>query len=373
MDRIEEIRAKIGECDDIIIEQLAVRMSHIQEIISYKKATGIPILQPEQEKKQTDALAEKLGDNEFEEEILDIFKYIMKNSRRIQAKSLFDYNIFLIGFMGAGKSTIAGELKDKLEMDRVEMDQMIVEKQGMSISEIFDEYGEAYFRNLESNTLIELQKRKQTIVSCGGGVVMREENTDHMKKNGRVVLLTAKPETIYERVKDSDERPILNDHMNVEFISSLMDKRKERYEAVADITVAERSAKEISLRDHLIDRILTEIPYVRLNGDRHDRLPNNVNVCFRYIEGESMLILLDQAGVCASSGSACTSGSLDPSHVLLAIGLPHEIAHGSLRLTLSEKNTVEEIDFVVDELKKIIERLRSMSPLYEDFVKKQNK
>ena len=118
---------------------------------------------------------------------------------------------------------------------------------------------------------------------------------------------------------------------------------------------------------------LTEIPYVRLNGDRHDRLPNNVNVCFRYIEGESMLILLDQAGVCASSGSACTSGSLDPSHVLLAIGLPHEIAHGSLRLTLSEKNTVEEIDFVVDELKKIIERLRSMSPLYEDFVKKQNK
>ena len=151
-------------------------MSHIQEIISYKKATGIPILQPEQEKKQTDALAAKLGDNEFEEEILDIFKYIMKNSRRIQAKSLFDYNIFLIGFMGAGKSTVAGELKDKLEMDRVEMDQMIVENRGMSISEIFDEFGEAYFRNLESNTLIELQKRKQTIVSCGGGVVMREEN-----------------------------------------------------------------------------------------------------------------------------------------------------------------------------------------------------
>ena len=223
MDRIEEIRAKIGECDDIIIEQLAVRMSHIQEIISYKKATGIPILQPEQEKKQTDALAEKLGDNEFEEEILDIFKYIMKNSRRIQAKSLFDYNIFLIGFMGAGKSTIAGELKDKLEMDRVEMDQMIVEKQGMSISEIFDEYGEAYFRNLESNTLIELQKRKQTIVSCGGGVVMREENTDHM---------------------------------NVEFISSLMDKRKERYEAVADITVATDGKNVTQICEEIISKLI---------------------------------------------------------------------------------------------------------------------
>ena len=121
--------------------------------------------------------------------------------------------------------------------------------------------------------------------------------------------------------------------------------------------------------DHLISRVMEEIPYAKLNGDKVKRLPNNVNVCFRFIEGESMLILLDQNGVCGSSGSACTSGSLDPSHVLLAIGLPHEIAHGSLRLTLSEKNTMEEVDFTVDKLKGIIERLRSMSPLYEDFVK----
>ena len=142
---------------------------------------------------------------------------------------------------------------------------------------------------------------------------------------------------------------------------------------LAKENMEERSAKEIALRDHLIERILKEIPYTRLNGHRTDRLPNNANFCFRFIEGESMLILLDQAGICGSSGSACTSGSLDPSHVLLAIGLPHEIAHGSLRLTLSEKNTMEEIDYTVDELKKIIERLRGMSPLYEDFVKEQNK
>lgn len=127
---------------------------------------------------------------------------------------------------------------------------------------------------------------------------------------------------------------------------------------------------EIKLRDHLIERVLIEIPYSRLNGHRTDRLPNNANFCFRFIEGESMLILLDQAGICGSSGSACTSGSLDPSHVLLAIGLPHEIAHGSLRLTISEKTTMEDIDYTVDTLKKIIERLRSMSPLYEDFVRK---
>ena len=134
-----------------------------------------------------------------------------------------------------------------------------------------------------------------------------------------------------------------------------------------------KTRKEIELRDYLIERLENEIPHCWLNGHRTKRLPNNINFSFLFIEGESMLIMLDMKGICASSGSACTSGSLDPSHVLLAIGLPHEIAHGSLRLTLSEKNTVEEIDFVVDELKKIIERLRSMSPLYEDFVKKQNK
>lgn len=131
----------------------------------------------------------------------------------------------------------------------------------------------------------------------------------------------------------------------------------------------ERAEKETELRDYLIQRVLAEIPYSRLNGHATDRLPNNANFCFRFIEGESLLILLDQQGICASSGSACTSGSLDPSHVLLAIGLPHEIAHGSLRLTLSEETTKEEIDFTVEAIKKIVERLRSMSPLYEDFLK----
>ena len=138
-------------------------------------------------------------------------------------------------------------------------------------------------------------------------------------------------------------------------------------------TMKERTDKEIQVRDHFIERILKEIPYVKLNGDRTKRLPNNVNVSFQFIEGESMLLMLDNYGICASSGSACTSGSLDPSHVLLAIGLPHEIAHGSLRMTLSEETTMEDVDFVVDKLKDITANLRSMSPLYEDFIKKQKK
>ena len=138
---------------------------------------------------------------------------------------------------------------------------------------------------------------------------------------------------------------------------------------IAFATMEERTKKEIELRNHLIERILSKIPYTRLNGAKTNRLPNNVNVSFQFIEGESLLIMLDMKGICASSGSACTSGSLDPSHVLLAIGLPHEIAHGSLRLTLSEETTKEELDYVVEAVKEIVGRLRDMSPLYEDFVK----
>ena len=130
-----------------------------------------------------------------------------------------------------------------------------------------------------------------------------------------------------------------------------------------------RASHERELRDYLIDRVLKEIPYSRLNGHPTKRLSNNANFCFRFIEGESLLIMLDQKGIWGSSGSACTSGSLAPSHVLLAIGLPHEIAHGSLRLTLSEETTKEDIDYTVDELMQIVDRLRNMSPLYEDFIK----
>ncbi|GFH90079.1 cysteine desulfurase IscS [Lachnospiraceae bacterium] len=132
----------------------------------------------------------------------------------------------------------------------------------------------------------------------------------------------------------------------------------------------ERRETEKALRDYLIGKIEAEIPYCRLNGDRVKRLSNNVNFSFRFIEGESLLIMLDRKGICASSGSACTSGSLDPSHVLLSIGLPHEIAHGSLRLTINWENTLEEMDKTVDAIKGIVERLRSMSPLYEDYIKR---
>ena len=135
-------------------------------------------------------------------------------------------------------------------------------------------------------------------------------------------------------------------------------------------SMEERAVRERELRDYLMERVLKEIPFTRVNGDRTNRLPNNVNLCFQFVEGESLLIMLDMKGICGSSGSACTSGSLDPSHVLLAIGLPHEIAHGSLRLTLGSDTTREDMDTVVEAIKEIVTQLREMSPLYEDYMKK---
>lgn len=256
MNRLDEIRENISNCDDLIIEQLVVRMNYIKDIIAFKKDAEIPILQPEQEKKQRLTLMSKLENHEFEDEILDIFSNVTKNSRKIQSKSLFNYNVFLVGFMGAGKTTIAEGLGELLEMERIEMDHLISEKQGMSIPDIFEQYGEIYFRNLESNALIEMQKKSQAVISCGGGVVMRPDNADHMKKHGRVVLLTAEPETIYFRVKDSDERPILNNNMNVDYIGELMDKRWEKYQTVADIIVQTDHRDVVDICQEIISKLI---------------------------------------------------------------------------------------------------------------------
>ena len=170
------------------------------------------------------------------------------------------YNIFLIGFMGAGKSTVSDYLNRAYGMDVVEMDRIIAQRQGMSISDIFENYGEQYFRDLETNLLIEMQSKSNVVVSCGGGTPMRENNVAEMKKNGRVVLLTAKPETILDRVKDSHDRPLIENNKTVPFIADMMEKRREKYEAAADIIIEtdgknkEQICEEILCRLHTMDK-----------------------------------------------------------------------------------------------------------------------
>ncbi len=158
--------------------------------------------------------------------------------------------------MGAGKSTVSSYLSKKLNMEEVDTDSLIVKKEGKKIPQIFEDNGENYFRDCESNILIDLEKRKRLIVSCGGGIVLREKNIQHMKKQGRVVLLTATPQTTYERVKDSKERPILNDNMNTKFIAQLMEKRQDKYQAAADIIVATDYKNVTQICDEIIEKLI---------------------------------------------------------------------------------------------------------------------
>ena len=258
MNDLEMYREQLALCDDKIIDALVERNAIVEKIMAYKEEYGMPILQPQQEAKQAARLKEKLGDNKYREEIYDVFRRINRNSKRIQARKLFDYNIILIGFMGAGKTTISDYLSTMFAMNIVEMDQVIEEREEMSIQDIFATYGEEYFRALETNLLIEMQSRKNTVISCGGGVAMRERNVAEMKKNGRVVLLTASPETIYERVKDSNNRPVLNGRKNVQGISELMEQRREKYEAAADIVVNTDGKTVLQVCEEMIQK-LTEM------------------------------------------------------------------------------------------------------------------
>mgnify|MGYP002546981480 CR=1 FL=1 len=175
----------------------------------------------------------------------------------MENKRLFDYNIFLIGFMGCGKSTIAGYLHDTFSMDVVEMDDIIAKREGMSISDIFETHGEQYFRDLETNLLVEMQNKSNVVISCGGGTPMRENNVLEMKKNGRVVLLTAKPETILNRVKDNHDRPLLEGNKTVPFIADLMEKRREKYQAAADIVIETDGKSELEICEELVHRLRT--------------------------------------------------------------------------------------------------------------------
>lgn len=255
MNQLEVLRESLGQCDEIILDALLMRNRIVEDIMAYKEANDVPILQPEQEAKQKEWLEHRMADRRHKAEVENVFGSITQNSKRIQARKLFNYNIVLIGFMGAGKSTISEFLKTAFAMDVIEMDQIIAEREGMSISDIFEVYGEQYFRDLETNLLIEMQSRTNVVISCGGGTPMRECNVVEMKKNGRVILLTAKPETILDRVKDSHDRPLIENNKTVSFIAELMEKRREKYEAAADIVIETDGKDELQICEELIHRL----------------------------------------------------------------------------------------------------------------------
>lgn len=256
MEQLQLLREHLGQNDEIILNALLLRNSIVEEIMAYKEANGLQILQPEQDEKRDRWLDKRLEDKKHGKEVKDIYKSIVKNAKRIQARHLFNYNIVLIGFMGAGKTTISDYLSTCFAMEVVEMDQVIAEREGMSISDIFEVYGEEYFRNAETSLLKEMQSKKNVVISCGGGVPMREENVIEMKKNGRVVLLTAKPSTILERVKDSHDRPLLENNKNEDYIAELMSKRREKYVAASDIIIETDGKSELDICEELVKSLL---------------------------------------------------------------------------------------------------------------------
>ena len=237
MDKLEKLRNDLDLCDEILINTLRMRSQMIQEFISCKQELGIAAVQSEEEERKKRNFNKKLADYEYRDAIMGVYDSILYYSKRIQSHELFGFNIFLIGFMGVGKSTVAKALKQVFAMDVIEMDQIIAEQNSMSISEIFDLRGEQYFRDEETNLLKSCRGKYDQIISCGGGVAMRQVNVDEMRKSGKIVLLTADPATILDRVQDSHDRPLLENNKTVEHITDLMEKRNPAYMAAADIIV----------------------------------------------------------------------------------------------------------------------------------------
>ena len=256
MTRLEKLRKRLGQCDEILLDDILIRNHIIKYIMAYIEENGVNILDPEHEERQKEWLDGRLEDESNASEVWDIFHAIGKASKQMQARKLFDYNIVLIGFMGAGKTSISEYLKTLFAMDVIEMDQIIAEREGMSIPDIFEVHGEQYFRDLETNLLIEMQSRKNVVISCGRGTQLRECNVVEMKKNGRVVLLTASPETIFDRVKDSHDRPVIENNKNVPFIADLMEKRRAKYEAAADIIINTDGKSLIEVCEELVQQLL---------------------------------------------------------------------------------------------------------------------
>ncbi|EGG83019.1 hypothetical protein HMPREF9477_01180 [Lachnospiraceae bacterium 2_1_46FAA] len=255
MNDLELYREQLALCDEKLIEDLTERSDIFEKMLEYKEEHGMLILQPMQREKRVKRLEEKLKGNPYKEEIMNVFSCIAWNWKRIQGKKLFPHNIVLTGFMGTGKTTLAEYMGERFAMDVVEMDKEIENRAGMSVEEIFSQYGEEHFRQLETELLEELQSREHIVISCGGGIVLREENIDKLKKQGKVVLLTASAEVILERVKENGERPLLKGNKNIEWICKMMEERADKYAEVADVTVNTDGKTVLQICEEMIQKL----------------------------------------------------------------------------------------------------------------------
>lgn len=237
LDLLEKLRQEIDECDKKIVEAFEKRMDIVLQILECKKAKGMGVFQPEREQQILEKVVSNLRNKNFSGEIKEVYREIMRVSRRLQSKRLFSYNIVLIGFMGTGKSAVGMQLSQWLGMPWTDTDRMIEEKAGMTIGEIFEIYGEKYFRELEKEVVQDLQHVDRMIISCGGGVILKDENVEALRKKGKLVLLQAGAETIYHRVKGDPSRPLLKDDMSIAKIRKILDERRQQYLKAAELMI----------------------------------------------------------------------------------------------------------------------------------------
>ncbi len=252
MDELNKLRKQIDYYDQELIDIFEKRMKIVLEIMSYKKAQKMPIFQEDREKQMLEKASENISNKSFEPEVQDFFKSIIKISRKLQSRHLFNYNIILIGFMGSGKSSIGKELSRLLEMEWIDTDVLIEKKMNMSINSIFEKYGEDFFRHKEEEVIQRLCCKNNKIISCGGGVVLRKENVENLRKSGKIIFLQAKPETIYQRIKNDTTRPLLKGRMTQTYIEKKLKQRNEYYRNSADFVINTDSKTKTEIAREII-------------------------------------------------------------------------------------------------------------------------
>ncbi|SCY11462.1 chorismate mutase [Alkaliphilus peptidifermentans] len=257
MGNLDELRYKIDQCDKALVEIFSKRLELVSEVLKYKKEKGLPILHPKREAEVIKKAVAHLNNPNYQQEIIALFEEVMRTSRRLQSKILVTQNIVLIGFMGSGKTTVGRELSIHMEMPFIDIDQLIEEEEKVTISEIFQVQGEDYFRRLESRMVKKISERKNSIISCGGGVILNQANIVELKTNGIIILLDAKEETIYNRIKLDSNRPLLKNSMDIKTIENIMLQRKEKYRESADIIINTDNKPVDEICKEIIEKLLT--------------------------------------------------------------------------------------------------------------------
>lgn len=257
MKSLEDIRNIIDDCDKKLVKIFEQRLKAVLDVLEYKKKNKLPIFQPEREQDILKKVNSYLKHDEFSDELKSLYLKILKISRKLQSKHLFPFNIVLIGFMGSGKTSVGTELSTLLEMDYIDTDKIIVENSEISINEIFDTYGEAEFRKLETKAIEGLQDIKNTIISCGGGVVLNPENVKLLRNNGRIVWLKVSPKEAYNRLLGDNSRPLLKNNFTLEKLSEILKSRLSLYEDAGDIIIDtdEKTIQEIA--EEIIEKLLS--------------------------------------------------------------------------------------------------------------------